>query len=137
MANLFQIGKVRIQDFWTPLLWNTKIFWNTEIDLFICLLLEFYFSVEIFHSCGDISITGKGFEFCPIQMANGMWAVRFLLRDTGHPFILACDIHTSCRAFGNESVTTSFCDCRSVSLPSAGKVNALTDCATSAVQVSI
>ena len=33
--------------------------------------------------------------------------------------------------------TTSFCDCRSVSLPSACEVNALTDCATAAVQVSM
>ena len=57
--------------------------------------------------------------------------------DTGHPFIMACYIHTSCRAFGNESVTTSFCDCRSGSQPSACEVNALTDCATAAVQVSM
>ena len=85
---------------------------NTVQDVFIFDYLGFYVSLEkIFHSSGDVTITGRGMKILtyarhlrPLSSEVSLACHTYF--DTGHPFPRTLDTHTYCRAFGSGAVTT-------------------------------
>ena len=66
------------------------------VCLFVCLFVWGLSShMRIFHSYGDVIITGEGLQF---------------FTSTLHSWQLSSDIHTYCRAFRSGAVTTCFYD---------------------------
>ena len=92
-------------------IWNTKrSCWWPSIIFFVCLFVWSLSShSRIFHSYGDVNITGEGLQIsaCALHSwplsSEGSIACH---NDTGHPFIMVL----FCGEFSNGTVTTCFYD---------------------------
>ena len=115
--------------------------------LFVCLW--FIVPSRIFHSYGDVTITGSGLQILtyarhsrPLS-SEGSLACHTYCDTTGHLYynghLRGPVTHTCCRAFSNGTVTTRFFDLGrswdSNTQPSACRANVLTHCATAAVRM--
>ena len=93
------------------------IYWYSVI---VCLFAWGFSShSRIFHSYGDVTITGEGLQILP--NARHLWPLSgegslacHTYCETGHPFIMVIsevrETFTYCRAFNGAAVTTCFYD---------------------------
>ena len=92
---------------------------DCEVKLLFCFVCGFTSHSRIFHSNGDVIITGEGLEILtyarhsrPLSSEGSLTCHTFC--DTGHPFEWSCprtrDTNSCCRAFSNGAVTTCFND---------------------------
>ena len=117
--------------------------------LFVCLW--FIVPSRIFHSYGDVTITGSGLQILTYARhsralsSEGSLACHTYCDTTGHLYynvhLRGSVTNTCCRAFSNGTVTTRFFRFGSVAVgiptpqPSACRANALTHCVTAAVRM--
>ena len=86
--------------------------------MFVCLNFGFSSHSRIFHSYGDVTITGEGLQI--LTYAWHLWPLSsegslewHTYCNTGHPFIMVISedpwhLHLYCRAFGSGAVFTWF-----------------------------